>query len=124
MDFGTDPAPWELGCPAGCQTLYRCAEGSRSDSAAFFGGGDICVLSCLGILGYLTGDFPGEIGVWGDSATGDRSAWASFSFTSSSIADSIDVAESCDIRRLTLLVAERRLFPTPVKSLLSRIIVK
>jgi hypothetical protein len=72
----------------------------------------------------LTGDFPGEIGVCGDSTTGDKSTWGSSSMTSSSSsADSMDVTEPCETRRDARLVERRLSFP-PVRSLLSRMIVK
>jgi hypothetical protein len=49
-----------------------------------------------GILGYDTGDFPGEIGVLGDSTTGERFSRASLSSmpSSSEAPSSIVVAES------------------------------
>ena len=69
----SEPAPVGLERPGGCQTLYLCAEGSRSGSAALVGAAAGCPSLRLRILGYVTGDFPGEIGVCGDSTTGERS---------------------------------------------------
>lgn len=73
--WGNEPAPVGLACPGGCQTLYLCAGDSNSEFAALVGAAVCCPLPLrLWILGYDTGDFPGEIGVCGDSTTGDKSA--------------------------------------------------
>ena len=80
------------------------------------------------ILGYVTGDWPGEMGVCGDSATGDRLSCGSSSMMASSsyggaAADSIDVAESDD-RRRDLLADLRFETLAPASSLPSRIMAK
>src|SRR5437868_5757692 len=61
------------------------------------GAGDILLRAW--ILGYVTGDWPGEMGETGergDSTTGERSR----SSSSSKAADSMDVVEPVEMRRL------------------------
>lgn len=105
-----------------------CAGNTRNPGPVPDGSSSCCCLLRLCILGYVTGERPGELGVRGDSVTGDRSTCGTSSMMSSSskggaAIDSIDVVEPVELR-LPNFLADLRLDLVPVNSLPPLIISK